>query len=187
MWRVLHHVGVGIGIVGIIPIGFMALVVYQEARSARQWELFHNVMKEHEKRDLRRYTVRELKEVVGRSPSREWTSEQVETLDAKYQQRCTDSQKRWDELNKLAQQHKRDNPEKYPGMLQHVAFGAPDIFLVGRQTQTDQMTSYYNAFKHVEKNPDPDPEFREWIDAEIQRHDEALASAIRVVDSEKTG
>lgn len=94
-----------------------------------------------EKRDLNRYTLKELEKVVGRTPPSEWTYDQTEKLDQMFLKRQEKCYQRWAELNKEMEKDKLEHPEKYQGLMKLIHYG-PDPF----------EGNWYDCFKVLDKD-----------------------------------
>lgn len=142
--------------IGTITIGLMK---YSEKKNYDALLLLDDAFKELEKRDVRRYTKKELDQVVGRISFENWTNDQVEQLDQMYQERRRKCHQHWDKLNQELEEDKQKHPEKYSGLLDLVRYGTPDIY----STCNDPEDRYEKIYQAYQISDEPiDNNYQEW-------------------------
>jgi vacuolar-type H+-ATPase subunit I/STV1 len=119
-----------------------------------------------ERRDNDRYTMLELKKVVGTNPPQLWSDEQLEKLDSLFKHRVEKYNKIYEALNIRLEENKKLHPEKYPGLMQLIAYGPPDHVLNYRSSRKD----YYESYKHLEEK-DSDVEYETAMNEEQKKYE----------------
>jgi len=141
--------GVGLAATGV------GLMMYSHKRSCDSLTTWNKLSNEIDKRDIRRYTHKELKQVVGKTTSDKWTGSQVEQLDQMYKTRQAKCFEEWDEENKRMEKDMEENPDKFPGIMKLIRMGPPDIYVTSNPG-TNQRGEYYNSFKLLDEECDED-------------------------------
>ena len=139
------------GSVVLIP----GLFVYSHKKSYDGLTSLTDQLNESEKLKVQRYTCKELKQVVGRTPSTKWTKAQVEQLDQMYNiRRAKRDEKEAIDSNKGWELPVSSDCNKGGGLLQLCAPGPPD--------SVDHRYQYYKNYEVV------DDDYKEYIQNEIR-------------------
>lgn len=154
-----------IGSIGLVGIG-IGLMVYAEKRNYDAFMSMNKVFKDMEKKNITRYTRKELKSVVGKTPFEKWTNEHIQKLDKMFEMRRKKCDEFWSKENKKLEEDIDKNSNKYIGMMKLLRYGPPDIYLTG--STKNQMERYYESYKFIE-DEDNDKDYKEWVKNEIKR------------------
>lgn len=123
-----------ISMISLPAIG-IGVLMYDEKIRNHKYAKLSKLFDELEKKDIRRYNVVELNEVVGKTPVDKWSQYQVDRLDSMYKTRRDKKSKEWATIN--AEMDK--NQEKNGGLFSLVRCGPPDYY--------KDKNEYYNSFK----------------------------------------
>ena len=112
-----------------------------------------------------KYTIKELKEVVGKLPFDLWTEKHHRELNRRFNRRKIKCEKYWDEQNLKLDQDKRKHPEKYRGIMQIIAYGYADDYVTGHHPADARSIrpNQYRSYKSLNKEDDNiDDDYKEW-------------------------
>ena len=111
-----------------------------------------------------KYTIKELKEVVGKLPFDLWTEEHHMELNRRYNERKQKCEKFWYKQNIKLDQDRTSHPEKYSGLMQIISYGYADDYITGFTHNARSITpNMYASYKSLNKEDDKiDDDYKKW-------------------------
>ena len=141
-------------------------IIKCEKEGKQMIDQFVNYEDKREKYTPDKYTIKELKEVVGKLPFNLWTEKHYMELNRRFRERKKRCENYWKEQNIKLNEDKTKHPEKYRGgLMQLIAYGYQDDYNTGFREQTSRSTrpNQLRSYKSLNKEDDEiDNDYKEW-------------------------
>ena len=140
-------------------------IIKCETEGRKMIEQFANYGFTIDKYSPDKYTVKELKEVVGKLPFNLWTEEHHKELNKRFNKRVQKFKRFCDQENIKLDIDKQKHPEKYKGIMQLIEYGYADDYFTGSQEPNARSITpnRYRSYKSLNKKDDEiDDDYKEW-------------------------